>query len=272
MDDYSRVATIIRYLDENRLNQPTLAEIAGVANLSESHLHRLFRRWAGVTPKRFLQCLTAEHAKLVLRDSSSVLDAAVEAGLSGPGRLHDLMVTLDAVSPGEFKTYGLGTTVKWGWAETPLGLASLGSTERGVCHLAFHDQRLDEPPASLCSDWRNATLVHDDDEASGLSERIFSPGKGSLRAVVRGTAFQVKVWQALLAIPEGMLISYGQLAESIGSPGAARAVGSACGMNSIGYLIPCHRVIRETGVITGYRWGDLRKRALIARESAMSQT
>lgn len=272
MDDYSRVARIIRYLDENRISQPSLAELASVAGLSESHLHRLFKRWAGITPKDFLQCLTAQHAKERLRASSSVLDAAIDVGLSGPGRLHDLMVTLEAVSPGEFKERGRGLVVSWGWADSPLGIASIAWTDRGICHLAFHEERSDDPPGSLLEDWANASLTRNDTEAASLQDQVFSPRARSLKGLVRGTAFQVKVWRALIAIPEGSLVSYGQLAESIGSPGAARAVGSACGSNAIGYLIPCHRVIRETGIVTGYRWGDVRKRMLIAREMAGTGT
>lgn len=270
MDDYARVARIIRYLDEHRASQPSLADLASVAGLSESHLHRLFRRWAGVTPKDFLQCLTAEHAKERLRASASVLDTALDVGLSGPGRLHDLMVTLEAVSPGEFKARGNGMTVLWGWVETPLGLASLGWTDRGVCHLAFHEEKTNVYEA-LLENWGNAEIKEDASEAAALAERIFSPNSGSLKALVRGTAFQVKVWRALLAIPEGALVSYGQLAEAVGNPRASRAVGSVCGRNEIGYLIPCHRVIRETGIVTGYRWGDVRKRALIAREAALAK-
>ncbi|MAS95716.1 MAG: 6-O-methylguanine DNA methyltransferase [Verrucomicrobiales bacterium] len=272
MDDYSRVARIIRYLDENRISQPSLAELASVAGLSESHLHRLFKRWAGVTPKDFLQCLTAEHAKERLRNSESVFDTAIDVGLSGPGRLHDLLVTLEAVSPGEFKERGRGLVVSWGWAESPLGIVSLAWTERGICHLAFHEEEGDSLPESLAQEWANAEMLRNDKETKFLVEKIFSRKATSLKALVRGTAFQVKVWRALLSIPEGSLVSYGQLAGAVGSPGAARAVGSACGNNAIGFLIPCHRVIRETGIVTGYRWGDVRKRALIAREMVGPKT
>ena len=272
MNDYARVANVIRYLDENHAGQPALSDLAAASGLSESHFHRLFRRWAGVTPKDFLQCLTVEHAKRRLRESASVLEAALEAGLSGPGRLHDLLVTLEAASPGEYKQGGQGLLIEWGVAESPLGRCSVGWNARGICHLAFHEADTDlvEPP-ELRESWPNARLRRNDREARRRVKTIFDPGArpaASLKALVRATPFQLKVWRALLRVPEGCVASYHSIARAMGGPRAARAVGAACGSNPIAYLIPCHRVIRETGVVRGYRWGDTRKRALLAWEFA----
>ena len=270
MNDFARIAAVIRHLDANHVGQPALGELAAASGLSESHFHRLFLRWAGVTPKDFLQCLTVEHAKHRLRESASVLDAALDAGLSGPGRLHDLLVTIEAASPGEFKSGGQGMKIEWGLAESPFGICSLGWNARGICHLAFHetDESFDEP-AELRQNWPNAELHRHDRAANRHAKIIFhhdTTSTAPLKTFVRATPFQLKVWRALLRVPEGCVASYRSIAGLIGEPKAARAVGTACGSNSIAYLIPCHRVIRETGVVQGYRWGMDRKRALLARE------
>ncbi len=280
MDDFTRVAAVIRYLDENHRSQPPLAELAAATGLSESHFHRLFHRWAGITPKDFVQCLTVEHAKRRLRESASVLETALDVGLSGPGRLHDLLVTIEAASPGEFKSRGQGATIEWGLAGSPFGWCIIGWNARGICHLAFRDTKegLGEP-AELRGDWPKAKLARNDREARRQAEVIFNRngndnGNGSggsrvpLKAFVRATRFQLKVWRALLLIPEGCVASYQSVANMIANPGSARAVGAACGSNPVACLIPCHRVIRETGVVRGYRWGDTRKRALLAWESS----
>ena len=272
MNDFARIAAVIRYLDENHAGQPALGELAAAVGLSESHFHRLFRRWAGVTPKDFVQCLTVEHAKRRLRESASVLDAALDVGLSGPGRLHDLLVSLEAASPGEFKNGGLGLNFEWGWAESPFGPCSLGWSARGICHLAFYelDASSTEPP-DLRASWPNAMLRQNDRKARQQADTIFSrdrPRGTTLKTLVRATPFQLRVWRALLRVPEGCVASYRSLAGMVGSPQAARAVGQACGANAIAYLIPCHRVIRETGIVQGYRWGDTRQRALLAWETA----
>jgi AraC family transcriptional regulator of adaptative response/methylated-DNA-[protein]-cysteine methyltransferase len=228
-----------------------------------------------VTPKDFLQCLTLEHAKQCLRDSANVFDSALDAGLSGPGRLHDLLVTIEAASPGEFKSGGEGMTIEWGMAESPFGGCSLGWNRRGICHLAFHNS--DEAvvhPAELRDNWPKAQLQRDDSSAARRAREIFQENVSSaapLRAFVRATPFQLQVWRALVRIPEGGLTSYRAMAAAIGNPQASRAVGTACGSNPIAFLIPCHRVIRETGVVQGYRWGNTRKRALLAWESARAQ-
>jgi AraC family transcriptional regulator of adaptative response/methylated-DNA-[protein]-cysteine methyltransferase len=273
MNDFERVAAVIRYLDEHHPGQPSLRELAQAAGLSESHFHRLFHRWAGVTPKDFLQCLTGEHAKQRLRESASVLDAALSVGLSGPGRLHDLLVTLEAVSPGEFKSGGAGLVIEWGAAESPFGPCSLGWTQRGLCHLVFHDAARFAEPDELRANWPQATLRRSDAAAQRQAEVIFTrnSGTGSLKTWVRATPFQLRVWRALVQIPEGCVTSYQALARAVGQPQAARAVGTACGANPLAYLIPCHRVIRETGVVRGYRWGAERKRALLAWEATRAR-
>jgi AraC family transcriptional regulator of adaptative response/methylated-DNA-[protein]-cysteine methyltransferase len=272
VNDFDRIAAVIRYLDEHHTEQPALCELAAATGLSESYFHRLFHRWAGVTPKDFLQSLTVEHAKCRLRESASVLDTALDAGLSGPGRLHDLLATIEAASPGEFKSGGQGMTIEWGMADSPFGLCSLAWNTRGIAHLAFHetDEEFSEP-LSLRQNWPNATLRRSDHGARRRAKMIFRRGTestGTLKAFVRATPFQLKVWRALLRVPEGCVTSYRRLAKVTGDSCAARAIGTACGTNPIGYLIPCHRVIRETGVVRGYRWGDTRKRALLAWEAA----
>lgn len=271
MTDYARVEAMIRHLEKHRDEQPSLGELARVAGLGETQTHRLFQRWAGVTPKDFLQSLTLEHAKRRLRESASVLDAALDSGLSGPGRLHDLLVTVEAASPGEYKSGGRGMQIEWGAAESPFGLCTVGWTPRGVCHLAFHDcEATGEPPSALSASWPHADFGRSDATAAKHVSRIFRAdraGQGGLKAFVRATPFQLRVWRALLQVPEGRLTTYGRLAGAIGSPGAARATGTACGANPVAYLIPCHRVIRETGAINDYRWGALRKKAMLGREA-----
>lgn len=264
MNDYDRIAKVIRYIEEHREEQPDLDTLASEVGLSPSHFHRLFARWAGITPKDFLQSLTLEHARRLLQEGASVLDASYGSGLSGPGRLHDLCVNLEAASPGEIKSGGAGWEIRVGTAESPFGECLIAESPRGICHLSFGSdfQRLEK-------DWPKAELVRDGKRAGELASRIFridSCLTGPLKAYVKGTAFQVKVWRALLEIPEGALTSYGRLAQRIGEPKASRAVGTAVGNNPIGYLIPCHRVIRETGAVGGYAWGIERKKAVQAWE------
>jgi len=272
MNDYERIARVIRYLDEHHAEQPDLALLARRAGLSAFHFHRLFSEWAGVTPKDFLQCLTAARVTESLRRGKSILDSALDAGLSGPGRAHDLCVNLEAASPGEMKSGGAGWTITAGFAETPFGKCLIAESPRGICHLAFVEpENKDEAWRELRENWPKAQLRRDDSAAEKIAARIFTraPGRSRrpLRAFVKGTPFQVRVWRALMRIPPGRLTSYGRLAKALGIPSAARAVGSAVGANSLAYLIPCHRVIRETGVIGEYRWGAVRKRALVAWEN-----
>jgi AraC family transcriptional regulator, regulatory protein of adaptative response / methylated-DNA-[protein]-cysteine methyltransferase len=274
MNDFERIAGVIRYLDEHHTDQPDLKALARQAGLSPFHFHRLFTSWAGVTPKDFLQCLTLAQVKESLRNGASVLESALDAGLSGPGRLHDLCVHLEAASPGEMKSGGAPWTMTAGFAAGPFGICLVAESPRGICHLSFVEEGGKETAwAGLKHDWPKARLRRDDAAAGRIVEKIFTRpidqnSRVALRACVRGTAFQVRVWRALLEIPPGQFTSYGRLAATVGQPTAARAVGNAVGQNPLAYLIPCHRVIRETGVIGNYRWGRIRKRAIAAWESA----
>jgi AraC family transcriptional regulator of adaptative response/methylated-DNA-[protein]-cysteine methyltransferase len=272
MNDYERVATVIRFLDRHHTDQPDLNELAAAAGLSPFHFHRLFSAWAGVTPKDFLQCLTLEHVKQLLLEGNNVFDAALNAGLSGPGRLHDLCVTLEAASPGEMKNGGAGMQIDYGFAGSPFGEALIAETERGICHLSFiQEEGRDRVRDLLAEQWPKAKLHRSDQRAAELSNKIFvrrpqNESRPSLRAFVRGTPFQLRVWRALLNVPSGSLTSYGRLSAAINQPGAARAVGSAVGANPISFVIPCHRVIRETGVLGNYGGGRIRKRAMLGWE------
>lgn len=274
MHDYDRIARVIRYLDEHHSAQPDLAALATHVGLSPFHFHRLFSSWAGITPKDFLQCLTLTHAKTLLHQGDSVLDAALASGLSGPGRLHDLCVNLEAASPGELKSGGAGWTITAGFAASPFGPCVIGESPRGICHLAFVESGTGATEwDALQRCWPQARLCRDDIRATRLVQCIFARpdvirGGPPLRAFVRGTEFQVCVWRALLRLRPGSLVSYGQLAAALGKPSTARAVGTALGQNSLAYLIPCHRVIRATGVVGDYRWGRTRKRAMLAWETA----
>lgn len=271
MSDYERIAAVIRYLDSGHISQPSIAKLSEIAGVSVSHFHRLFKRWAGISPKDFLQCLTLEHAKRCLNASRSVLDTALDAGLSGPGRLHDLLVSIDAASPGEIRAGGEGICVEWGVADSPFGICSLGWNNRGICHLAFHD-KIPDFPGSLHENWPRAGFSRTDAVARKKTEEIFVRTTGhSIHAFVPGTAFQLKVWRALLRIPRGSVTTYASIASAVGHPGAVRAVGTACGANPVAWLIPCHRVIRGTGAVNGYRWGVERKQAMLAVETAMSE-
>jgi AraC family transcriptional regulator, regulatory protein of adaptative response / methylated-DNA-[protein]-cysteine methyltransferase len=267
---YDLVARAIRILQRDQRLQPTLADLTRRLGTSEAHLQRVFSAWAGVSPKRFLQSLTRDAAVAALRDSATVLEAALEAGLSGPGRLHDLTVACDALTPGEIAAGGARLTLRYGWAETPFGAALLGFGERGIYHLGFHDAVESTPVEALAQAWPAAGLVEDRAGARALAGRIFAAPleRGRLNIVLRGTNFQLRVWRALLAIRPGQRASYAQLARLAGRPGANRAVGSALARNHIAYLIPCHRVIRGDGSSGEYRWGTERKLALQGWESA----
>ena len=273
MNDYQRIADVIRYLDEHVTEQPDLATVADYAGLSPFHFHRLFSDWAAITPKDFLQCLTLSHARTLLREGRSVLESTINTGLSGPGRLHDLCVKLEAASPGELKSGGDGWSITFGFADSPFGTCLVGESPRGICHLAFVDSGDGLAELALLREhWPRADLRRDDAAARRLLKHVFqqqdsSTRKTTVRAFVRGTAFQVQVWRALLLVQPGTLVSYGQLAAALGKPAAARSVGTALGQNPLAYLIPCHRVIRETGVFSHYRWGRERKRAMAAWES-----
>jgi AraC family transcriptional regulator of adaptative response/methylated-DNA-[protein]-cysteine methyltransferase len=268
--DYTRIAQAIAFLNEYQRSQPGLEDVAEAAGLSPFHFQRLFRRWAGVSPKQYLQYLTVEHAKTLLSASENVLEASYATGLSGPGRLHDHFVAVNAVTPGEYRTGGAGLTLRWGITDTPYGTALIALSPRGICALSFADGATDETLAELCAAWPNATLKHDMGAAATTGRRIREAwdGNGQILVHLSGTNFQISVWQALLNIPEGQVATYGGLAEAIGRPAASRAVGQAVGRNAIAWLIPCHRVIRSSGAIGGYRWDRVRKQAMLARESA----
>lgn len=269
---YDTIASTIRFLQNHAASQPSLAEIAAHVGLSEYHLQRLFSQWAGVSPKRFLQYLTKESARKLLRDSANVLDTSLAVGLSTPSRLHDLMIQCEAMTPGEVGALGEGLTIHHGIAETPFGPAFIARTARGICRMEFLDSQSNAPMARLRKEWPKAHLQADEEGTLALANRIFSRGGQDqpLHVAVKGTNFQIQVWQALLRIPCGTLTTYGDIATAIGKPKAARAVGTAIGANPVAWLIPCHRVIRESGECGGYRWGIERKWALIAREASMT--
>jgi AraC family transcriptional regulator of adaptative response/methylated-DNA-[protein]-cysteine methyltransferase len=271
MNDYDRIAAAIRFIDAHRVGQPDLATIAAASGLSPSRFHRLFSAWAGATPKDFLQCLTLSHAKDLLRQGESVLDSALGTGLSGPGRLHDLCVTLEAATPGEIKNRGAGMTIHAGVASSPFGHCLIGESPRGICYLSFFDDgEQNHAIQEMHDEWPLAAISWDDGHARLLCGQIFSPSTNPpvpWKLHVRGTSFQLRVWRALLRVPPGALVSYGMIADAAGNPRAARATGTAIGSNAISFLIPCHRVIRETGITGHYRWGGVRKRAILAWEA-----
>ncbi len=272
--DFARVARAIAYIDEHFREQPRLATIAGVARLSEFHFNRLFRRWAGVTPRQYLAFVTARAARSALAGPASVLEASYAVGLSGPGRLHDLLVTLDALTPGEFKTGGSGVRMSCGFAPTPFGTVLLASTSRGISHLGFIDPGAGAAALSgLRTCWPQARMRRDDVAAAALAARIWAPSGPRcaagppLKLAVRGTNFQIKVWRALLELGSAGPTTYGALAAAVGAPGAAQAVGNAVGANPVAWLIPCHNVLRTDRSLGGYRWGIERKRAMLAWSS-----
>ena len=272
-DDYLRIEQAILYLDNHYTKQPSLEEVAANIGLSEFHFQRLFTRWAGVSPKRFLQFLTKEGAKELLDRSENLLDTTHQIGLSSLGRLHDLFVSAEAVSPGEYKSRGLGLTIRYGLHPTPFGNCLIGVTERGICHLSFVQTSEGDAIDKLVEDWKQAKMIEDHKATAPLVEPIFDlsqRGKSELRLHLRGTNFQIKVWEALLNIPAGAVTTYEGIASSIGNPRAVRAVGTAVGHNPIAVLIPCHRVIRKVGEFGNYRYGAPRKKALLAMESALS--
>jgi AraC family transcriptional regulator of adaptative response/methylated-DNA-[protein]-cysteine methyltransferase len=269
-EDYQRIEQAILYLDNHYQRQPELKEIAEGIGLSEYHFQRLFTRWAGISPKRFLQFLTKENAKALLKRSSGVLEATFEVGLSSPGRLHDLLVATEAVTPGEVKSRGAGLTIRYGFHPTPFGECLLGLTERGICHLGFVQESREQALQTLKAEWRLARLEPDPDATQALITPIFALEERAtpLPLFLSGTNFQLKVWEALLRIPTGNVSSYGLIAAQIGQPKAMRAVGAAVGRNPVAVLIPCHRVIRGLGEFGQYRYGAVRKKALLGWEAA----
>jgi AraC family transcriptional regulator of adaptative response/methylated-DNA-[protein]-cysteine methyltransferase len=270
--DYDSVRRAIAFISEHWRVQPTIEAVADAASVTPDELHHLFRRWAGLTPKAFMQALTLDHAKGLLRGSASVLDAALDSGLSGPARLHDLFVTHEAMSPGEWKTGGAGLTLRYGFHPSPFGNAIVMSSDRGLAGLAFADPG-DEAIAlaDMKGRWPRATYVEDFIATAPLAQRIFDtklwrPDQ-PLRVVLIGTDFEVRVWETLLKIPMGKAVSYSDIACKINSPKASRAVGAAVGKNPVSFVVPCHRALGKDGKLTGYHWGITRKQAMLGWEA-----
>ena len=276
IDDYLTVSKVLKYLDDNFKKQPELEELAQQAGISPFYLQKVFTRWVGISPKKFLQYLTIDYAKKILSQSRSVLDAAYESGLSGPGRVHDLFVNIEAVTPGEYKNKGLGLCIYYAFHESPFGYALLAVTDRGLCGLSFHDKKNDKDILPyLKQKWQNAEFIEDDKKTKVYYDQIFSGNTiqpdTEINIFLKGSKFQIKVWEALLKIPVGHLFSYNDVAKMIGMTGSSRAVGNAIGANPISYLIPCHRVIKNMGIIGNYHWGSNRKKAIIGWEAVESR-
>jgi AraC family transcriptional regulator, regulatory protein of adaptative response / methylated-DNA-[protein]-cysteine methyltransferase len=270
--DYESVRRIIAFISERWRDQPSLEAMAAHAGLSTTHVHHLFRRWCGLTPKAFLQAITLDNAKALLADSASVLDATYEVGLSGPSRLHDLFVTHEAMTPGDFKSGGAGVTMSFGFHPSPFGEAILVATERGLAGLGFVDDGDRKAAlADMRRRWPKAEYAEDAAATAPLAHRIFDPlswhSEQPLRVVLIGTDFEVRVWQTLLRIPLGRATTYSEIASRVGKPSAARAVGAAVGKNPISFVVPCHRVLGRSGALTGYHWGLTRKQAILGWEA-----
>lgn len=270
--DYEVVRSVIAFISEHWRRQPSLEEISEHTGMSASSVHHLFRRWAGLTPKAFVQALTLDNAKALLQDSASVLDASYEVGLSGPGRLHDLFVTHEAMSPGDFKTGAAGIVMKYGFHPSPFGEAILVMTDRGLAGLGFVDNGDRQISLEdMQRRWPNAAYVRDDAVAASYATRVFNPvdwqAGQPLRIVLIGTDFEVRVWETLLRIPMGRATTYSDIAGYIGKPKASRAVGAAVGKNPISFVVPCHRVLGRSGNLTGYHWGLTRKQAMLGWET-----
>jgi AraC family transcriptional regulator of adaptative response/methylated-DNA-[protein]-cysteine methyltransferase len=270
--DYDVVRRAIAHIKGNWRAQPEIEQIAEASGVTPTELHHLFRRWAGLTPKAFLQALTLDSARNLLRDSASVLDASYEVGLSGPGRLHDLFVTHEAMSPGEWKTGGEGLNIYYGFHPAVFGTALVMATERGLCGLAFADPGEEKAAiADMRRRWPRANYIEDSARTAPLCARIFDKKlwreERPLRVVLIGTDFEVRVWETLLRIPMGRATTYSDIANTIGRPKAPRAVGAAVGKNPISFVVPCHRVIGKSGELTGYHWGLTRKRAMLGWEA-----
>ncbi|MCA6097748.1 MULTISPECIES: methylated-DNA--[protein]-cysteine S-methyltransferase [Bradyrhizobium] len=270
--DYDSVRRAIAFISEHWRTQPTIEAMADAAAVTPDELHHLFRRWAGLTPKAFMQALTLDHAKNLLRDSASVLDAALDSGLSGPGRLHDLFVTHEAMSPGEWKTGAGGMTLRYGFHPSPFGTAIVIATDRGLAGLAFADHGDEQTAfADMKRRWPNATYVEDTDGTTALAQRVFDTrlwrADQPLRVVLIGTDFEVRVWETLLKVPMGRAVSYSDIACKINSPKASRAVGAAVGRNPVSFVVPCHRALGKSGALTGYHWGITRKQAMLGWEA-----
>ncbi len=271
VNHYEQIESIIQHLGENFQDQPSLEELSQRANLSPDHFQRVFKNWVGISPKQFLKYLTLEYAKSRLEQKHSILDSALDSGLSGPGRLHDLFVSLESITPGEYKQRGDGLHIEYGIHPSPFGFAVLAVSKRGLCGSFFLPELSDSMALeAILEYWPQAHCSRNDIKTSDYAKQLFDTsyqGSGRLSLFVRGTPFQVQVWRALLEIPSGSLCTYSDLAGSIGRPSATRAVASAVGDNPISWLIPCHRVIRKGGYLGGYRWGLARKKVMLAWEA-----
>ena len=271
-DDYAVVRRAIAFISEHWRAQPEIDEIAAAVGTTTADLHHVFRRWAGLTPKAFLQAITLDNARRLLRSSASVLDAAYEVGLSGPGRLHDRFVTQEAMSPGDWKSGGEGLSVAYGFHPSPFGSALVMTTERGLAGLAFADPGEEEAALDdMRGRWAKARYSEDKERTGAIARRIFDPTlwrpERPLRVVLIGTDFEVRVWETLLGIPMGRATTYSDIAAKLGKPTASRAVGAAVGKNPVSFVVPCHRVMGKSGDLTGYHWGITRKRAMLGWEA-----
>ncbi|PWB82746.1 MAG: 6-O-methylguanine DNA methyltransferase [Methylocystaceae bacterium] len=274
-EDYAKVAEAIAFLQAHWRDQPSIEAVARAIGLSDQHLRALFRRWAGLTPKAFLEALTLRHARDLLREQTPLLEASLELGLSGPSRLHDLFVTHEAVTPGEFKRGGAGLELRHGFHATPFGEAVLAVAPRGLAGLGFVDGDRDAALADLQGRWPNARFAPDESATAPYARRVFDPEQWRpdrpLRLVLIGAEFDVSVWESLLTIEMGHATTYGAIARRLGRPGAARAVGAAVGRNPVSFVVPCHRVLGAGGALTGYHWGLIRKQAIIGWEAGRVQ-
>ena len=265
---YDTIAAALRYLAENRTDQPSLEQVAAHVGLSPAHFQKVFTAWAGVSPKRVLQYLTLDHARRILAERGTVLDATYDSGLSSPGRLHDLFLRWEAMTPGRYGQAGAGLTIRWGWFDSPFGPALAMGTGAGLCGLAFAAETgADAAMADLTSRWPAARFVEDPAALAAWVQAAFG-GQGEVALSVIGAPFQIKVWEALLRVPSGHVTTYGEIARAIGAPKAVRAVGTAVGRNPVSFIIPCHRALRQTGALGGYHWGLDVKRAMLAWEGA----
>nr|WP_319384859.1 bifunctional helix-turn-helix domain-containing protein/methylated-DNA--[protein]-cysteine S-methyltransferase [uncultured Roseibium sp.] len=274
-ENYAVVRQTLKRITLDWREQPTLEMLAKEAGLQPIQLQRVFSRWAGLTPKQFLQAITLDHAKALLRDSASVLDASYEVGLSGSSRLHDLFITHEAMTPGDYRARGAGLTIAYGFHPSPFGQVLIMVTDKGLAGLGFADPGEEESALEdMCGRWPAADYVHDQDATGTYAARVFDPGQWHedqpLNVVMIGTDFEIRVWQTLLKIPMGQAATYADVAASIGKPKASRAVGSAVGRNPISFVVPCHRVLAKGGKIGGYHWGLTRKRAILGWETGLS--
>jgi AraC family transcriptional regulator, regulatory protein of adaptative response / methylated-DNA-[protein]-cysteine methyltransferase len=272
LDDYARVQGVLSFITDNWRDQPSLDALAAHAKMQPEALQRLFVRWAGLTPKAFLQALTLDHAKAMLKDQASILDASLDTGMSGPGRLHDLFVTHEGMPPGAYKNKGEGLVISYGYHPSPFGLALVMVTDYGMCGMAFCDAGEERVGLQdMTRRWPHAQYTEDSAQTAPYAARIFSSDKWQanqpLRITMIGTDFEIRVWETLLKIPMGKAVTYGGLAGAIGKPKAARAVGAAVGRNPISFVVPCHRVIGKSGELTGYHWGLTRKKAILGWEA-----